>query len=147
MRPFVRILAMGVLFTLGLLPLQSWAADDRNVTLYKNPGCGCCEGYADYLRKNGFVVKVVETEELPQMNQKYGVSETQAGCHISLIGGYAVEGHVSIDLVNRLLAEKPRVAGIILPGMSMGTPGMGGTTKDVLTVYAIAPGSPVYGVQ
>lgn len=130
-----------------LVPVHGWAAGAKDVTLYKNPACTCCEGYADYLRKNGFTVKVVESEDLEALNKKYGVSELMAGCHISIIAGYVVEGHVAIELVNRLLAEKPHIVGIALPGMPMGTPGMGGQKDETLAVYAIAPGAPVFGTQ
>jgi hypothetical protein len=36
-------------------------AGEKDVMLYKNPECGCCEGYADYLRENGFNVTVKPT--------------------------------------------------------------------------------------
>ena len=149
---FVRVLALGAFFAGALVLFQSWAAndkaaDDKIVTLYKNPACTCCEGYADYLRRNGFNVKVVETDDLAAVNEKYGVPEIMAACHTSIVGGYVIEGHVAVDLVNRLLAEKPHIIGIALPEMSPGTPGMGGQKNETLAVYAIAPGAPVFGTQ
>ena len=154
---FVRVLALGVFFAGVMVLFQSWAANDmaaddmaagaKYVTLYKNPACTCCEDYADYLRKNGFSVKIVETEDLAAVNEKYGVPEIMAACHTAIVGGYVVEGHVAIALVNRLLAEKPHIVGITLPEMSPGTPGMGGQKTETLAVYAIAPGAPVFGTQ
>src|SRR5215467_12993750 len=114
----------------GIIPLSARAAPNRgDVTLYKNPQCGCCEGYADYLRDNGFKVKAISTHDLTVMGQKYGIADDMQPCHISLIGGYVVEGHIPIEVVNRLLFEKPQITGITLPGMPEGTPGMPGKKR------------------
>jgi hypothetical protein len=107
------------------------------VTLYKNPECDCCEGYADYLRHNGFAVKVIPTNDLTVMDEKYGIPDSLQPCHISLIGGYVVGGHIPIEVIDRLLSERPQIAGITLPGMPQGTPGMPGTKPGPLTIYEI----------
>jgi hypothetical protein len=132
----------------GILPSSAEPARSRGaVTLYKNPQCGCCEGYADYLRDNGFAVKAVPSNDLLMMGQKYGIPDEAAPCHISLIGGYVVGGHIPIEIVNRLLSEKPQITGINLPGMPTGTPGMPGPKPGPLTIYEIGKGSPkVYAV-
>ena len=113
----------------------------RDVTLYKNPQCGCCEGYADYLRDNGFNVKAISTNDLTVMGQKYGIPDDQQPCHISLIGGYIVGGHIPMEVIDRLLAEKPKIVGVTLPGMPEGTPGMPGNKPGPLDIYEIG-GSP-----
>ena len=129
--------------TTGIIPLSAEPAADRGqVTLYKNPQCGCCEGYADYLRDNGFKVAPVSTNDLTLMGQKYGIPDDLAPCHISLIGGYVVGGHIPIEVVNRLLSEKPQITGISLPGMPEGTPGMPGQKPGPLTIYEIGDGPP-----
>lgn len=126
----------------GVIPSSASAAPSRgDVTLYKNPQCGCCEGYADYLRHNGFKVKAVSTNDLTVMGQKYGIPDDLQPCHISLIGGYVVGGHIPIEVVNRLLSEKPNIIGISLPGMPEGTPGMPGNKPGPLDIYEIG-GSP-----
>ena len=112
------------------------------VTLYKNPECGCCEGYADYLRQQGFRVTVVPTHDLTVMGEKYGIPDSLQPCHISLIGGYVVGGHIPIEIVNRLLSEKPQITGITLPGMPVGTPGMPGEKTGPLEIYEIGKGPP-----
>ena len=129
--------------TTGIIPLSAEPAADRGqVTLYKNPQCGCCEGYADYLRDNGFKVAAVSTNDLTLMGQKYGIPDDLAPCHISLIGGYVVGGHIPIEVVSRLLSEKPQITGISLPGMPEGTPGMPGQKPGPLTIYEIGNGPP-----
>ena len=123
------------------------AESSKQVTLYKDPQCGCCEGYADYLRSNGFSVSLVPTHDLPLLDEKYGIATDLSPCHISLVSDYVVGGHVPIDVVNRLLAEKPAITGITLPGMPMGSPGMTGGKTEPFTIYEIAKGSrKVYAV-
>ena len=126
----------------GVIVSSARATPSRgDVTLYKNPQCGCCEGYADYLRDNGFNVKAISTNDLTVMGQKYGIPDDQQPCHISLIGGYVVGGHIPMEVIDRLLAEKPKMAGITLPGMPEGTPGMPGNKPGPLDIYEIG-GSP-----
>jgi len=129
--------------TSGFTSLRASAAPTRgDVALYKNPQCSCCEGYADYLRDNGFKVKAISTNDLTVMGQKYGIADDLQPCHISVIGGYVVGGHVPIDVINRLLSEKPQITGITLPGMPEGTPGMPGKKPGRLDIYEIGSDPP-----
>ncbi len=116
-------------------------AGPMQVTLYKNPQCGCCEGYASYLRKNGFAVKIVPTNDLTTMGREAGVSEELDGCHITKMDGYIVIGHVPIDAVRKLLAERPKIVGISIPGMPMGLPSMEGPRSGPIPIYEIVPGA------
>ena len=118
------------------------------VTLYKNPQCGCCESYADYLRENGFVVTVKPTHDLVPMSKKAGIPEEYQGCHLAFIDDYVVSGHVPIDTVNKLLSEKPDIKGVTLPGMPTGSPGMGGPKTGSFIIYQINDKSPtVYATE
>lgn len=117
---------------------QTARAAPMQVTLYKNPQCGCCDGYADYLRHNGFTVEAIPTNDLATLSRRAGVPEALDGCHISMIDGYVVEGHVPIAAIRRLLAERPQLKAITLPGMPEGSPGMAGTKQEPFTVYAVA---------
>lgn len=118
-------------------------------TLFKNPQCGCCETYAQYLKSNGYEVKVVASHDLPLIQQRQGVPAGLEGCHTTLIGGYFVDGHVPISAFNRLLAERPAINGISLPGMPPGSPGMGGPKMEPFKMYAVAKGgaASVYAVE
>lgn len=132
----------------SMIARPSRAADrSKQVTLYKDPQCDCCEGYADYLSSNGFTVSLVPTHDLPLLDEKYGIAADLSPCHIALIQGFVVGGHVPIAVVNRLLAEKPKITGITLPGMPLGSPGMVGRKMEPFTIYEIAKGSrKVYAV-
>ncbi|OCP24766.1 MULTISPECIES: DUF411 domain-containing protein [unclassified Ensifer] len=112
-------------------------ADPLQATLYKNPQCGCCEGYAAYLRENGFNVDVKPTNDLAEISRKAGVAEGMQGCHTMFIDGYVVDGHVPVNVVRKLLTERPAIAGITLPGMPMGSPGMAGTKTEKFVIYTV----------
>ncbi len=85
----------------------------------------------------GFKVKIVHVtyKELNALKAKNGIPRRLWACHTGFIGNYVIEGHVPGEMVLRLLKEKPEVAGIGVPGMPAGSPGMGGTPKpfDVFT--------------
>lgn len=105
--------------------------------LYKSPQCGCCEKYAGYLRNNGFDVAVKSTHELASISRKAGVPAELQGCHTMFVDGYVVEGHVPVTIVRKLLADRPPIAGITLPGMPTGSPGMTGTKKGPFVIYSV----------
>ena len=112
-------------------------ADAIHATLYKNPQCGCCENYAAYLRQNGFEVEVKSSNDLAEISSKAGVPADYEGCHTTFIEGYVVDGHVPIKAIEKLLKDRPAIAGIALPGMPMGSPGMGDDQTKSFTVYAV----------
>jgi hypothetical protein len=118
-------------------------------TVFKNPQCGCCETYAEYLRSNGYPVKLVATHDSPLIQQRPGVPAGREGCHTTLVGGYFVDGHVPIGTFNKLLAERPDINGITLPGMPPGSPGMGGPKMEPFKIHAVAKGgrTSVYAVE
>src|SRR5689334_3551348 len=89
------------------------------VMLYKNPECGCCDGYADYLRHNGFAVTAKATNDLSEISRKAGVPPELQGCHTAFIGDYVADGHVPVEAIRKLLAERPAIKGITLPGMPL----------------------------
>jgi len=133
MRNMTFVLLLGALFAAGVVKADH---DPLHAMLYKNPHCGCCAAHAKYLRANGFIVDEVPTHELPVLKQDLGVPREMSGCHTTVVGGYVVEGHVHVDLILRLLDERPDVTGISLPGMPTGSPGMPGPKPEPLKVYS-----------
>ena len=104
------------------------------VTVYKSPTCGCCGKWVEHMRANGFEVTVTDMPDVAPIKDKQGVPAALRSCHTALIGGYAIEGHVPADVIKKLLKEKPSAAGIAVPGMPMGSPGMEGPSKDTYNV-------------
>ncbi len=119
----------------GMASLQS-----NEITIYKSPSCGCCGGYVQYLKDADFTVNVVEKANLDPVKKEQGIPDDMLSCHTAVIGNYFIEGHVPIEAVKKLLAEKPDIDGIALPGMPAGSPGMHGAKSGQWTVYAIKNG-------
>src|SRR5712691_2470907 len=115
-----------------------FAEDKPQPILYRNPNCGCCLEYAKYLRSNGIDVTVDSKQDLALVRRQLHVPEKFEGCHVTVIDRYAVEGHVSASSIKKLLAERPDIIGISIPGMPSGTPGMSGQKDGPLTVYEIS---------
>jgi hypothetical protein len=132
-----RSFCQGVALATVALPLPALAAPIKAI-LYKNPQCSCCEGYAAYLRQNGFVVDVKPTNDLAEISQKAGVPEQLQGCHTMFVDRYVVDGHVPVSVIRKLLSERPAIAGITLPGMPEGSPGMTGRKSGPFTIYAVS---------
>ena len=106
------------------------------IKVYKDPNCGCCKAWIQHLEENGFKVEVMDLPDLSAVKQKYGVTSELQACHTGVVNGYTIEGHVPADLILKLLKEKPAIAGLAVPGMPAGSPGMEGMGKekfDVLT--------------
>lgn len=124
------------------------AAPTVEGTLYKNPGCQCCDVHASYLRDHGFDIAVIETPDLEQIEREHDVPPQLAGCHTLLMGGYVIEGHVPADVIKQLLQECPEIRGISLPGMPQGSPGMTGQKEGPFVIYTITDGEPeVYPLE
>ncbi len=131
---------IAAILTALVLPWSALAGTVSAV-LYKNPQCGCCETYAAYLRDNGFDVTVKPTMDLAQISSDAGVPPKMEGCHTMMVDGYVVDGHVPVNVINKLLAERPAIAGITLPGMPLGSPGMDGPKSGPFTIYAVTKDS------
>lgn len=111
-----------------LIFIQSFAtAQDllpRDITVYKNPECSCCDKWIKYLRKFNYNVTVVSNRKLLSEKARLGIPPEISACHTAVIGGYVVEGHITHRDITRLLLFQPDVIGIAVPGMPIGTPGM-----------------------
>ena len=135
MRSLISAVTLAATILFNLFPMRAHAGEGE-ATLFKNPQCGCCSAYADHLRQSGYKVKEVPTEQMSLIKKSYGISDDMASCHTTLIDGYVIEGHVPINIVDRFLSEKPEVTGIFLPGMPMGSPGMGIEKEEPFQVYS-----------
>jgi hypothetical protein len=120
------------------------------VTVYKDPGCGCCRAWVERMRAAGFEVQVHDVASaaaLEQIKQQQGVTPALEACHTAIVGGYVVEGHVPPELIKQMLTEHPKIAGLAVPGMPAGSPGMEGMGSDHYDVLSFTAGgsTQVYG--
>ncbi len=143
------------LLTAGLLVLAGCSSekptvnvDDGNAAseagldkavVFKSQSCGCCANYVSYMkRQKGFDVSTVTMEDMSSVKDKYGVPLSMQTCHTLVVGNYFVEGHVPVEAVRKLLAEKPDIKGIALPGMPEASPGMPGSKRGPFEIYAVS---------
>jgi len=118
--------------------LPAKAAGLPQVEVFKNPDCGCCTAWADHLKAAGFPVKITAVDDTSVIRKRHGIPENLGSCHTAVVAGYAIEGHVPAADVKRLLALKPAVAGLSVPGMPVGSPGMEvGTRQDPYQVLLV----------
>ena len=94
------------------------------ITVYKGATCGCCKAWIDHLQRNGLTVKGVDTDDLSGVKRMMGVPAALESCHTAVVGTYLVEGHVPAADIKRMLAQKPAIRGLAVPGMPIGSPGM-----------------------
>ena len=141
MKKFYFILFSIILVSIIFFSTQSKNAESKiPITVYKSPSCGCCEGYATELRKNGFQVEVISIEDMNTIKEQYNIPRNMESCHTALVGDYFVEGHVPMETVQKMLEEQPSIDGISLPRMPSGSPGMPGIKNEVWKIYSLTNG-------
>ncbi len=112
-------------------------ASGRAITIYKSSTCSCCQSWVEHLDTNGFKPTVVDTDNLNEIKQQYGVPREMASCHTALIGDVVIEGHVPADdIVAYLENPQPDTVGLSVPGMVQGSPGMETGKKENYQVIA-----------
>jgi hypothetical protein len=109
--------------------------NNTTVVMYKNPGCQCCDRWAEYMEENEFTVTVNESQNLPSIKKEHSVPQGMEASHTAFVGGYVVEGHVPANDVKRLLKEQPKVPGLVVPGMPASSPGMNTAINEPYDVY------------
>ncbi|MBL8588965.1 MAG: DUF411 domain-containing protein [Methylobacteriaceae bacterium] len=109
--------------------------------VYKDPDCGCCGAWVEHLRAAGFSVEVQVEPRMNLVKARLRVPAALASCHTAQIDGYVVEGHVPAEAIDRLLAGRPKLAGLAVPGMPVGSPGMevDGLKPEPFAVMGFAP--------
>jgi len=133
---------MAAALTMITIPLLAQLIQPTNtqttITIYRTELCSCCREYEKYLRDVGLSPRtiIVDAKGLEQVRRKLDVPKELSSCHTMEVDGYFVEGHVPVEALNKLLAEKPVIDGIAIPGMPAGTPGMGGVKAGSIIIYA-----------
>lgn len=130
------VVAGGIAAAVGAAALgfaDSAPASAGNIKVVKNPYCGCCTKWANYLERAGWTVTVENRDDVAPVKRRAGVPSELAGCHTAFVDNYVVEGHVPIPAIEKVLAERPDLTGIAVPGMPNDAPGMsGGGLQDVV---------------
>ncbi|WP_299821773.1 DUF411 domain-containing protein [uncultured Jannaschia sp.] len=143
---FRRAAAASILGAVGA-PLAALAADRPLLDIARDPTCGCCSAWADLAREAGYDVRMRNADDMAAVKEAAGVPDNLRACHTARLDGYVIEGHVPFEVMSRLLAERPDIAGISVPGMPEGSPGMGSDPSarfDVIAWGGTAGGATVY---
>jgi hypothetical protein len=100
------------------------------IEVFKSSTCGCCTKWIAHLRANGFEVQAHDVDDISVTRARLGVPQALGSCHTGRVGGYLIEGHVPARDIQRLLRERPDAAGLAVPGMPRGSPGMEADVRD-----------------
>lgn len=113
-------------------------AMNGEIEIYKSLTCGCCSVYASYVDgKVSPKVNSFNLQDPDSIKKQYGVPSELESCHTTIIGNYFIEGHMPLEAVEKLLKKQPDIAGIAMPGMPSGAPGMPGSKKGDFVIYAV----------
>ena len=108
------------------------------MTIYKDPLCGCCESWTAAMRAAGFTVDVHNEADMTAIKRRFAVPADMEACHTAVIDGYLIEGHVPLEAIDKLMTERPEIAGLAVPGMPAGSLGMGNDPQAAYDVYALS---------
>ncbi len=126
---------------LALMPWQSAHGDDMpSIQIFKSPSCGCCKMWGDHLAASGFKVEAEDVVDLAAIKDMAGVPGHLQACHTGIVEGYTIEGHIPATAIKKLLAERPAIKGLAVPGMPAGSPGMPSPTPERYDVIAFGEG-------
>jgi hypothetical protein len=117
------------------------AGAERTMIVHRDPSCGCCAKWAQLAGEAGYQVSVVDEGDMAALKRRLRIPAALDSCHTAEVAGIVVEGHVPFQALARFLAERPSGAiGLAVPGMPVGSPGMGmpGVAPDPLVVHAFA---------
>ena len=97
-----------------------------DLLVHKTPTCGCCKKWVDHMEDNGFSVITEDHQSLAMIKDDLKIQPKFRSCHTGVSQeGYFFEGHVPSKYVQQFLLEKiPNAAGLSVPGMPLGSPGM-----------------------
>ena len=132
---------LGAAAAIALAPaLPVRAAGGVQIEVYKSPTCGCCSMWVEHLQTSGFEVTARDVADLDAIKRMAGVPQHLLACHTAMVEGYAVEGHTPAAAIEKLLAERPAIRGLAVPGMPAGSPGMPSPEPERYDVIAFGEG-------
>ena len=97
---------------------------NKQITVYRSPSCDCCGIWIEHMKKHDFQVTEIRTDNLKSIKKQNNLPKSLESCHTAIIDGYVIEGHVPADDIKLFLKQKHKFAGLAVPGMPRGTPGM-----------------------
>jgi hypothetical protein len=104
---------------------EKTATEPTTISVYRSPNCECCKHWISHLEKHDFIVEDNVVMNPYAVKEGVGLPKKMASCHTAIVGDYVIEGHVPANDIKQLLKESPNdIAGLAVPEMPHGTPGM-----------------------
>ena len=128
----------------GSVWMAAQSSAKPQMTVYKSSTCGCCSKWVEHMQANGFEVKAIDVDDIDKVKHERGVPDSAASCHTAVVNGYVVEGHVPADAVLKVLKEKPPIAGIAVPAVSVGSTPTVWLGESFAGITELRPGNAVF---
>ena len=109
------------------------------IHLYREASCNCCMKWANIMAANGYTINDNLKEDVASIKRQEGISENLESCHTAFVDGYFIEGHVPVVSIQKVLKDLPDIAGLTVPGMPLGSPGMetAASNEELYSVLAV----------
>lgn len=138
------------IIVLGIVIFLTWFSGSSNNTaintdidfsaysakVFMSPTCGCCKLFTSMLSKKMKTESILK-DDMSQIKKQYNIPVEMESCHTTVIAEYVIEGHIPIEAISKLFSEKPAIAGIAMPGMPAGSPGMPGRKVSPFEIYKL----------
>ena len=118
--------------------------EDVVLNVYKEPTCGCCNGWIEHMNDNGYSTAFHHPTNIQKLKDEFGLKNEWRSCHTAVHkDGFYFEGHIPEKFIAQFLSAPPEGAmGLSVPGMPIGGPGMemGNrfTPYDILLIIKMA---------
>ena len=119
-------LLAAIVFGIASSVVSAQSIDDVVLNVYKEPTCGCCNGWIDHMKENGYSTAFHHPADIQKLKDEFGIKNEWRSCHTAVHEtGYLFEGHIPEKFIAQFLAAPPEGAlGLAVPGMPIGGPGM-----------------------
>jgi hypothetical protein len=64
----------------------AWASQIE-MTVYKDPNCGCCHVWTQAMKNAGFAVEAEAVDDLDAIKKRFAVPMDIRGCHTAIVEG------------------------------------------------------------
>lgn len=115
----------------SVIACQRGSAHLPHVAVYKSPTCSCCTKWVRHLEEAGFRVESINLKNLDSFKDHKHVPADLRSCHTATVDGYVVEGHVPAEDIKRLLSNRPKISGLAVADMPIGSPGMESSDRSL----------------
>ncbi len=119
----IAVAATALLYTIRLI--GGAGGEHDAVVVYRGEVCNGCDRWLEALQTEGFEVSVVRMPDIRPLQDDLGVPGRVRSCHVSVVGGYVLDGNVPIENIRQLLRRESPIRGLATRPAAAGEPGPG----------------------